>query len=177
MAAGAYFFVTSQGAADVSAALGVGTLRLSPWLVQRTIPIARLGAEVATVGEAGSKFRITLYGDTGSTYPGALIVDAGQIAGDVADRHELTVSTTLQPGLYWVGGVVQAVTTTQPTMRTVLDWHAPAQIPMGATLATVTANAKPVCLTTAGVTGAAPASFPAGASQGGIAGRIFARSA
>jgi hypothetical protein len=72
-----------------------------------------------------------IYADDGSGYPGALILDGGSIstgtgnAGTVATGGTPGVymntgisATVLKPGLYWIGGVVQGVTTTQPTIRT-----------------------------------------------------------
>lgn len=112
-----YFSVGNQGTAT-SATLGTGTLRLAPVYIPNAVTISRIGADVATIGDAGSKFRIGIYSDTGGGFPGNLLLDAGQINGDSATIQELTVSQALTPGMYWFGGAVQAVTTTQPTMRT-----------------------------------------------------------
>ena len=118
LASGRYYYTYSPNSSTTSATLGNGTLRLVPWFVPNAVTITRIGAEVTSTGEAGSKYRIGIYADDGTGTPGALVLDAGQIAGDSATVQELTVSQTLAPGLYWVGGAVQSAPTTQPTMRT-----------------------------------------------------------
>lgn len=130
-ATGQYLFTASAGVAGTNGALGNATLRVVPWVITRPIAIDRIGAEVTTIGEAGSKFRIGVFADTGSNYPGAVLLDAGQIAGDSATVQDLTVSLGLAPGLYWVGGAVQSAPTTQPTMRVTSTWHPPVPIAAG----------------------------------------------
>lgn len=159
---GFYFYTCSQVSTAVSAAnaLGVGTLRLAPWLVTRAISISRLVGEVTTVGDVGSKFRIGLYADTGSAQPGGLLLDAGQIAGDSATVQELTVAITLQPGLYWVGGAVQAVTTTQPIMRVInSNWEPPVHVPTSSSTTLVSLNGSAFGSNMTGVIGALPSTF------------------
>lgn len=154
---GQYFHPVSQATAGTNGNHGTGTLRVSPWLVTRPLTIDRLGAEVTTVGDAGSKVRLGIYGDTGNAYPGALLLDAGQIAGDSATVQQLTVSLVMTPGLYWIGGVVQTVTTTQPTVRTTTSWVPPVVIPLGTTLPT--SNVSVIGLFQTSVTGALPSTF------------------
>jgi hypothetical protein len=176
--AGDYFFPVSQNDTATSNVLAVGTLRLTPFVVDQTIRIDRLGAEVSTVGEAGSKFRIGVYRDTGGGKPGALVVDAGQIAGDSATAQELTLSSTLvlDPGVYWIGGVVQSVTTTQPTLRTVNFQSSGPQIPIAYGSAIPSAGQVVTALTMTGVTGALPGTFTRDGSGSAVA-RVFARAA
>lgn len=87
--------------------------------------------------------RLGIYADDGTGVPtGAPILDAGTIstgsgdAGNVATGgtpgvYEITVSTTLQPGLYWIGGGAQGVGGSGPTMRVVTTPFV-APIPMAA---------------------------------------------
>jgi hypothetical protein len=175
--ASTYFYTVSPNGSSTLNSLGVGTMRVAPWLVQRPVSIARLGAEITSAGEAGSKLRIVLYADNGSGYPGALVVDAGQIAGDSATVQELTVSAAPTFGLYWVGGIVQSVTTTQPTVRICSSWTPAVAVGAGTTLGTITAGGAVICLSTTGITAAAPSTFPAGAAGSGNMPRIFARTA
>ena len=61
--------------------------------------------------------------------------NAGNVAtGGVAGVYEIAVSLSLSPGVYWVGGAVQGVTTTQPTMRTVSSTGYPIFLPLGTSL-------------------------------------------
>lgn len=158
-ASGKYFYPISAGSATTNAALGVGTLRLFPWYLPKDISIDRIGAEVTTVGDAGSKLRLGIYADTGSAYPGALILDAGQIAGDSATVQDITVSQFLPAGMYWIGGVVQTVTTTQPTVRTCTGWFAPMTVIHSNSIPG--ANGQTIGYSQSSVTGALPSTFTA----------------
>ena len=158
-ASGQYFFPLSLQSQSTAVTLGNGTLRLAPWLVTRPLALSKIGTEVTVIGDVGSKLRLGIYADNGNAYPGSLVVDAGQIAGDSATAQELTISQTLAPGVYWIGGAVQAVTTTQPTVRVLnVDWDPALAIPMGTTLASVT-NVTGAGFSQASVTGALPSTF------------------
>lgn len=171
-----YYWTTSPGANTTSATHGVATLRLSPWVVTRTCTIDRVGAEVTSAGDAASKVRLGIYADNGNAYPGALLLDAGQINGDSATVQEITISAlTLPPGLYWVGGAVQAVTVTQPTLRIGANWHAPVPLSAG-TSAPSSANAI-VGNQQASITGALPPTFTVTPSGIANAVRVFVRAA
>lgn len=116
---GRYYVTPENQNAGTSAALGVGTLRVMMFNVPNNCTLSRIGAEVVTIGDVGSKFRLGIYADDGTGRPGALLVDAGVIAGDSATVQELVINLPLGAGNYWIGGAVQVVTTTQPTMRTI----------------------------------------------------------
>lgn len=174
-ASGQYFQTSSPAASGTSSTLGVGTLGLVPWVVYKTFTIDRIGAEVTTVGDAGSKFRLGIYADTGNCYPGTLVLDAGQIAGDSATVQALTISQQLSPGIYWIGGVVQTVATTQPTIRTVANWHPPVPISTGTSVPTAGQNMTGYQQTS--VTGALPSTFTTTVSAGATRPRVFARAA
>lgn len=117
LAAGRYYMGPQPWSAATSNTLGNGTLRVFPLYIPNQITLTKIGAEVTSTGEAGSKFRIGIYADDGTGYPGSLVLDAGQIAGDSATVQELSVSTAIAAGWYWFGGAVQSAPTTQPTMR------------------------------------------------------------
>jgi hypothetical protein len=169
---GNYFYTASQTGSTTINTLGTGALRLVSWQVPRTLSLSALAAEVTTIGDVGSKFRIALYADSGSGLPGALVVDAGQIAGDSATVQSLSVSVTLQPGVYWIGGAVQSVTTTQITMRAVNNWVPPVPVLLGTSLPS--AGGSAIAIQMSGVTGAAPSTFTGTTPVGGCA-RIIAK--
>lgn len=174
-AAGQYLFPVSPFASGTSAALNNGNLKLAPWLLPRTLKLDRMGSDVATIGDAGSLFRIGLYADNGNAYPGALILDAGTILGDSATVQDITVALTLAPGLYWIGGAVQAVTVTQPTMRTASNWTPP--VPMGTGTSLPTAGQNAAGYNQTAVTGALPANFTATPVSSGNVARVHVRAA
>jgi hypothetical protein len=168
---GNYYFPYSQGTSSTSNTLGTGTLRVTPIILATAITITRLGAEITAIGDVGSKLRLGIYADSGSGYPSTLVLDAGQIAGDSATVQELTVSKALAAGIYWLGAVVQSVTTTQPTARTANIMHPDVPVPLGTTIPS--AGAAAASLATSGITGALPGTFPAGATGSGQVVRLF----
>lgn len=171
---GAYYYTSSPNGVVPSNTLGVGTLRVVPWVVPKPLSISRIGAEIATVGEAGSKLRLGVYNDNGSGLPGTLLFDSGQINGDSATVQEITATRVIPAGLYWVGGVVQSVTTTQPTVRiaSVVSWTPPVPIWLGPTIPTSNSVVLGVSMT--GVTAALPTPFVASASTA-FAPRVFVK--
>lgn len=169
--AGQYIYTSSQSAVATSATLGNNTLRSTLWIVETTLRIDRIGAEITSAGEAGSKLRLGIHADNGSCAPGAVVLDAGQIAGDSATVQELTVATTLTPGLYWIGGAVQSAPSTQPTVRVNSNYHPPAPVPAGAS--TPGAGGTLVAVSMASVSGAL-ATFVVG-GQASTAPRVFVR--
>lgn len=138
-------------------------LRLHPWFCPQTLSIARIGAEVTTVGEAGSKVRLGVYADTGAGLPGAILIDAGQIAGDSATVQEITLGSplVLTRGWYWLGGATQSAPTTAPTVRTTNNGNMPPSLGflVSAGTATPAANQAPIGYSQASVSGALPANI------------------
>lgn len=170
---GAYQFLPNATNVSTSATLGVGTLRVVPFYVARSTTFDRIGAEVSSAGEAGSKFRICVYSTGTDGRPDALVNDAGQIDGTSATVQTITSTTTLSaPGWYWAGGVVQSVVTTQPTMRTSAQ-GAYGVMPVNYLSAPTSSQAASGYLMT-GVTGACPATFVASDVHNSCA-RVFAR--
>lgn len=171
-ASGQYFFPTNPNSPATSASQGNGNLRLTPFIVKGTLTIARLGSEVTVVGDAASTVRLCIYADSGGATPGPLVLDAGSISGNSATVQEIVLASpvVLSAGVYWVGGVLQNVTTTQPTVR-IIPLQGPATVIAAGTsmpAAGVTANS----LFMSGVSGALPATFtPTGTTAG--APRVF----
>jgi len=78
-------------------------LVLVPFEVPVSTTFDRIGINVFGASTAGVVARLAIYLDNGVTGPNALILDAGTVATDVATRKELTISSTLAAGLYWIG--------------------------------------------------------------------------
>lgn len=115
---GYYYRTPPSSSTYGTVALGSGVLTAAPFYVPASCTIDRLGADVSTIGDAGSKVRLGIYADDGSFRPGTLVLDAGQILGDSATVQTITVSQALTRGWYWFGSAAQSVTVTAPTMRT-----------------------------------------------------------
>lgn len=161
-----YYFTASPASQTTSVTLGNGNLRATPFVVTESLSITRLGAEFTVAGDAASVLRLGIYNDdgNGSMPSGAPFLDAGSIstgtgnAGTVATGgtpgvYEITVSATLSPGLYWVGGAVQGVTVTQPTIRICAGQSIVYPIP---TAAIPTAGEQRNAMLMGSVTGALP---------------------
>lgn len=172
--AGYYFFPYSPSSTNTSSGLGNGTLRLGQIHLPRPVTIDRIGAEITVVGDVGSKLRLVVYNNHASyMWPGDLLLDAGQIAGDSATTQELTVSLALAAGTYWLGGAVQSAATTQPTVR--VGTGATPFMPASTTPTLPTSNWLASGFSTTGVPGAAPSSFPSTATSVSTVPRVFMR--
>ena len=177
MRAGVWHFTTPHTATSTANTLGNGVGRFTPWLITKPTRITALSAEITAAGDVGSVLRIGIYRDDSTGYPGELLLDAGTIPGDAVAVATVVTNITLVPGLYWVGGVVQNVTTTQPTVRTVsVDLLG---VIAASTAATPPANVPVGCgYTGFGMTGALPATWPtAGTNITAQAARILAKTA
>jgi Collagen triple helix repeat (20 copies) len=147
-------------AASVTTAQFANTLRAFPWRVHKPITLTQLRAEVSTL-LASSSFRLGLYEDNGSGYPGALVAGSDVSAFDSSTAgvkpNIFAAPITLAAGLYWVA-INNSGT---PTLRgisvaaidPVLGFN-----PAGGTSCNYT------CLSIAQAYGAMPNAFPAGAT-------------
>lgn len=156
---GEYFLpVASQSVGAV--APGQGSGRVAPWLNPVPQAIASISIDISIAGEAGSKLRPFIYGDSGGVYPGPLVYDAGALAADATGIVEVATPGLILPaGLLWVGGVSQLCPTTQPTPRTSSTSWTP-----GVPIATGTSAPAAAVITSGynatGFVGAAPSVWP-----------------
>lgn len=176
---GAYSSIHGTNNLGTIATLGNGTLRLNPFHVYDTVTFSRIGCEVTSAGDAAATYTICAYSDLGpnTRYPGALLFDSsatgsastilanGLIGGASATVQEITVNWTFPPGLYWIGGVLQGVTVTQPTFRALGAFGF--AIHLGTTIPS--AGQVPNSITQSGVTGALPGNFTSTLTSSGTA--------
>lgn len=94
---------------------GFNSLRVYPMQVQRSVTVDRIGIRVVT-GQPATTVRLGIYKDDGTGRPGQLVLDAGTVDASATGDVTITISTTLTPGHYWVGGVSQG-TGTAPTVQ------------------------------------------------------------
>lgn len=177
--AGRYYPLQASVGISNTNSLGVGTLRLAPVLITNPITITRLAAEIATAGDIGSRLRLGIYANDPTTdVPKDLLLDAGQINGDSATPQEIVLGSplTLGPGVYWSGGVVQAVTITQPTVRSITNMMGNQLLPTHYGTSLPAANQAYMGFFVTGVTGALPATLTAASmTPTGVVARILAK--
>ena len=173
--AGNYYFCNSQEQSGTSATLNTNTMRSTPWQVVDDLNAVRLFVEHTVAGDGSAAMRLGIYADNNGT-PGALIVDGGTVSmTGAAAVGEVTINVNLTPGLYWVAGVVQGASATQPTVRVISreTMHLP-PLPLGTNLPG--AGVVVVGWGRTGISGALPDPFGA-ASYTSIAPRIGFRAA
>lgn len=178
--AGKGYYYQPQYALVLNGSLTNGTLRLSPIYIPIACTIAALFAEFTTAGDAASVLALACYTDTGSYYPGSLLItgptistgsgNAGSVStGGTPGVYAGTVSQAITPGVYWFGGVVQGVTVSQPTIRACGGW-APDSIAVSTTLPG--AGTATVGYAQGSVTGALPGTFTTTVSGSGAVPRV-----
>jgi hypothetical protein len=151
--------------------LGNGTLRATPWYVNRPLTVTRIGTEITAAGDSGSIIRLGIYTDDGTGYPSTLVAGSEtSVPADAVAVPEATISVTLNPGVYWICAVVQNVTTTQPTVRV----PANAMVAIGRP-SIPGANNSEICYIQNNVIAALPSTFSASVGTAGQAPRVFVR--
>jgi len=122
-------FIQGTSGVGTSATLGNNTLRICAMPIQRQVTAIGMFGEFTVAGDGPSLIVMTLYADDGTGFPGALLVNGGSISTGAGNAGTIPTGGTpgvysgaitplvLNPALYWIGGVIQGVTVTQPTMR------------------------------------------------------------
>lgn len=109
---GRYFgsFLTG-GAVTTQALASANSLRVFPFFVPKTMRFDRIAIRVSTAATGATpRIRLGVYEDKGdgSVYPGALVLDAGEVAVNTTGLKELAIDLTLRGGkLYWLALVGQ----------------------------------------------------------------------
>jgi hypothetical protein len=171
---GNYFYPIGSGNTS-TATLPQATAYAVPWELPAAVTLTRLGVDVSVVGDAGSKIRLGLYADTGTWYPGALILDAGQLLGDSATVQELTISQALSAGTIWLVAVGQSITTTAPTIRVASGFTPRLPLAIGASLPS--ANSLSSSYVQSSVTAGLPSTWTATVTTNSRAPRLIAKAA
>jgi hypothetical protein len=76
-----------------------------------------------TTGTSGAVARLGIYAASAAGKPGALVLDAGTVATDAggSSYKEITISVTLDPGLYYLALVTQTATCTPRNVANLLN--------------------------------------------------------
>ena len=144
-----------------------GDLWAAPFFITLNQTLDRLALETAA-GAAGS-VRVGLYSDSGSIYPGSLLIEGAAVldTSGTAGGKETTVSQAVSAGtLYWLVGRLDTVSTA--TFRTTSGARNPFIGYSTITEAIGNGAAGGYLITGQSTAGALPASFPAGATAAAV---------
>jgi len=144
---------------------------LVPFWVTNTITLDRLAVEITTANAACNWVtRMGIYSNLSATsyYPGALLVDGGVDAAEVAiGISTVTISKQLTPGVYWFA-TKRTGTAGETAMRTLAAGSIPPEgfypwVPLGTSAATLNGIGMNNALMRTGIAaGAFPDPYPAG---------------
>jgi hypothetical protein len=132
-------------------------LRAAPFIITQKCTLDRVGIRVTGAGAGGTLVRVGIYDDDGNFYPRNLILDAGTLDGTAVGVDLITISLTLQPGIYWL--VINHNDATDA-----LDIQAPNTSPLFPYISSEYSGN--VGWDIVSIYGAMPSAFPAGASAG-----------
>lgn len=83
-----------------------------PMSIPAAVTLDRIEVEVTTAA-ALTTIRMGIYNDDGGT-PGTLLLDAGTVDSSTTGRKSITISQSINAGIYWLASVAQGGT---PTVR------------------------------------------------------------
>lgn len=118
-AVGDYRFPAHIAQVSDSASIAPDLLTMQPILIERRVQIDRIAMRVVTFQPGGAAW-LGLYDTDKETHqPGALVVDAGELnLSDFNGDRWRTISTALEPGLYWTACILKTAAP-MPTVRRV----------------------------------------------------------
>lgn len=99
-----------------TASLTANTLYALPLLVARDMTIDRIAIQVTSAGAAGTKARLGIYELGTNLYPGALLLDAGEVDVDGTGVLAITIDQALTKGIYFTAVVSDGT----PQLRSVI---------------------------------------------------------
>ena len=109
----------SRGSTDW--AISANVLYASPLYIARNLTIDRIAINVAVAAVAGKKGRLGIYKTGTNLYPGALVVDGGEVAVDAIAVVAATINQALTEGIYFMALVSNGT----PTIKTLYStWAA-----------------------------------------------------
>lgn len=102
----ATWYMVQNGSANTANA-NVSRAFTNPFVLPRKATLSGIAYEISTAwGTAAGNTRLGIYNDDGGRQPTALVADYGTVAATVGIKA-VTVSTVLNPGMYWIVAVNQ----------------------------------------------------------------------
>jgi len=71
-------------------------------IILRAGTLDRIGTNQSSGATPGEFFRLGIYSDDGNGYPGALLVDGGQVDRSTSGFKTVTISLAVTAGIYWI---------------------------------------------------------------------------
>ena len=87
---------------SASQALTADKLYAMPMVIARATTWDRIAVYIAAAAAAGKKARLGIYADGTNLHPGALVLDAGEVAVDATGTKAITIDESLSKGLDWI---------------------------------------------------------------------------
>ncbi len=109
--ASAYLFQQCSSSAN-SSTINVNSAYAVPLWIPKATTADRIGLYINVAGSTGAAYRLGIYNDNGSWWPGSLLVDGGTVAATSVAYVENTISASLaSAGLYWLVAKCEGVFT------------------------------------------------------------------
>jgi hypothetical protein len=155
---GLTYCLAESETATATLVMVANVLRAWPWRIRRRVTFTDLNSEVATPS-ASTSYRLALYLDNGSYYPGSLIAqtDAQQYSSGAAGQRPATLAPpiTLEEGIVWLACNASGTPTLRGLAQTVIN-------PILGTAPGI--NGQRTCWSIPLPFAAMPATFPIGAT-------------
>ncbi|MBU2249391.1 MAG: hypothetical protein KKD77_21765 [Gammaproteobacteria bacterium] len=107
---GEYHFFPPYWASGTHA-LSTNQLRAVPFVIARAMTLDRI-ALAFSVAAGAAKIRMGIYANGTNLYPGALVVDGGEVTIAAAVIYASVINESLQPGIYWAATLTDGTDTT-----------------------------------------------------------------
>jgi hypothetical protein len=131
------------------------TVFAMPVYIRNSFTLTRITVNV-TSGTASSEVRMGIYSSNSNFQPSSLVVDAGTVSSTTSGFKTVTISTSLQPGVYWFAVVAQGAGSA-PTVTNYNSITVAPYMPISLTTTPTTSFATSYRMT--GITGALPSVF------------------
>lgn len=105
MRIGEYFGAVPTALSSSSVILVIDTLYAGMFVIPRDMTFDRIAIHVQTAGAGGTKGRLGIYEVGTNLYPGALVVDAGEVSVASTGVKSIVIDQSLTKGLYFLAMV------------------------------------------------------------------------
>jgi hypothetical protein len=87
--------------------MAADTMYLAPLYVGSSFTASEMAFRMGSDSGTGSTMRCLLYADNGAGKPGARLIYSSAVTTELVtfDKSTVSVSASLTPGLYWIGGI------------------------------------------------------------------------